>query len=81
MQALYRGNGTNVLRLVPDVAVKFTLNDQLRIMFTPSDGRPLGFDGKLAAGAATGILRVSLPPHSAVSQHQKYKHWEFACTI
>ncbi len=55
---MYRGNGTNVLRLVPDVGIKFVLNDQLRIMFTPSDGRPLGFEGKLAAGATTGILRV-----------------------
>lgn len=58
MQALYRGNGANVLRLVPEVGLKFALNDQFRIMFTPSDGRPIGFEGRLAAGAATGILRV-----------------------
>ncbi len=59
MQALYRGNGANVLRLVPEVGLKFALNDQFRTMFTPSDGRPIGFEGRLAAGAATGILKVT----------------------
>ena len=58
LQALYRGNGANVLRLVPEVGLKFALNDQFRTMFTPSDGRPIGFEGRLAAGAATGILKV-----------------------
>ncbi|CAL8463599.1 g3133 [Coccomyxa elongata] len=58
--ALYRGNGANVLRLVPEVGLKFALNDQFRTMFTPSDGRPIGFEGRLAAGAATGILKTAL---------------------
>lgn len=58
VQALYRGNGANVLRLVPEVGLKFALNDQFRTVFTPSDGRPIGFEGRLAAGAATGILKV-----------------------
>ena len=66
MQALYRGNGANVLRLVPEVGTSFLLNEQLRVMFTPSDGRPIGFEGRLAAGAATGILKVPPPPSSAV---------------
>ena len=61
-QALYRGNGANVLRLVPEVGTSFLLNEQLRIMFTPPDGRPITFEGRLAAGAATGILKV--PPCS-----------------
>ena len=61
MQALYRGNGANVLRLVPEVGLKFALNDQFRTMFTPSDGRPIGFEGRLAAGAATGIVKVTSP--------------------
>lgn len=58
MQALYRGNGANVLRLVPDVGLKFALNDQMRLLFAPADGRPMGLDGKLAAGAATGVLKT-----------------------
>ena len=47
-----------MLRLVPEVGLKFALNDQFRTVFTPSDGRPIGFEGRLAAGAATGILKV-----------------------
>ena len=56
--ALWRGNGANVLRLVPDVGLKFALNDQMRLLFAPADGRPMGLDGKLAAGAATGVLKM-----------------------
>lgn len=56
--ALWRGNGANVLRLVPDVGLKFALNDQMRLLFAPADGRPMGLDGKLAAGAATGVLKT-----------------------
>ncbi len=57
-QALYRGNGANVLRLVPEVALKFGFNDQLKIMFTPADGKPMSFSRKLAAGATAGVLKV-----------------------
>lgn len=59
LQALYRGNGANVLRLVPEVALKFGLNDQLKIMFAPADGRPMSFSRKLAAGATAGVFKVS----------------------
>lgn len=61
VQALYRGNGANVLRLVPEVALKFGLNDQLKIMFAPADGRPMSFSRKLAAGATAGVLKVTYP--------------------
>lgn len=54
LQALYRGNGANVLRLVPEVGFKFIVHDQFKIMFAPADGSPLGVAEKLAAGAATG---------------------------
>lgn len=60
LQALYRGNGANVLRLVPEVALKFGFNDQLKIMFTPADGKPMSFSRKLAAGATAGVLKVIL---------------------
>lgn len=56
--ALWRGNGTNVIRIAPEVALRFALHDQLLTMFSPTDGTPLGFSGKLAAGAAAGILRT-----------------------
>jgi hypothetical protein len=54
LQALYRGNGANVLRLVPEVGFKFAVHDQFRVMFSPPDGSPLGVQEKMAAGAATG---------------------------
>jgi hypothetical protein len=53
-QALYRGNGANVLRLIPEVGFKFAVHDQFRVMFSPPDGSPLGVAEKVAAGAATG---------------------------
>ncbi|KAF8055733.1 cation/proton exchanger 4 [Scenedesmus sp. PABB004] len=60
VRALYRGNGANVARLVPDVGLKFAVHDQFVLMFTPPDGSPLGVSEKVAAGAATGILRTLL---------------------
>jgi hypothetical protein len=53
-QALYRGNGANVLRLAPDIAFKFVVHDQFKVIFSPADGGPLGVVERLAAGAATG---------------------------
>ena len=53
-QALWRGNGANVVRLAPDVAFKFVVHDQFKIMFAPVDGSALGVGEKLAAAAATG---------------------------
>jgi hypothetical protein len=54
VQALYRGNGANVARLIPDVAFKFAVHDQFKLMFAPQDGSPPGVQEKMAAGAATG---------------------------
>jgi hypothetical protein len=65
LQALYRGNGANVARLIPDVAFKFAVHDQFKLMFAPQDGSPPGVQEKMAAGAATGagcnILRQQAP--------------------
>eukprot|EP00877_Chromochloris_zofingiensis_P005931 jgi/Chrzof1/1591/Cz10g13190.t1 len=58
IRALYRGNGANVLRLVPEVAFKHMLHDQFKIMFSPPDGGPLGVQQKAAAAASTGLLRT-----------------------
>ena len=73
LQALYRGNGANVLRLVPEVALKFGFNDQLKIMFTPADGKPMSFSRKLAAGATAGVLKVTFC-RSCLLLNRKY--WE-----
>ena len=63
MQGLFRGNGAHVIRLLPEVGLRFALNEQLRIMFSPLDGRPIGREGKLMAGATTG----KHPPDSAAA--------------
>ena len=57
LQALYRGNSAQVLRILPDTLIKFMVNDTLKVMFAPPDGRPIGITGKLAAGTATGMLK------------------------
>lgn len=59
-RALWRGNGANVARLAPDVAFKFVVHDQFKIMFAPVDGSALGVGEKLAAAAATGVLKTLL---------------------
>lgn len=56
-RALYRGNSAQVLRILPDTLIKFMVNDTLKVMFAPPDGRPIGLTGKLAAGTATGMLK------------------------
>ena len=55
MQALWRGNGTTLWRILPEVGLRFALHDQLLTMFSPVDGQPLGFSGKLAAGISAGV--------------------------
>ena len=62
-QALWRGNGTAVVRLVPEVSLRFALHDQLLTMFSPTNGQPLGFQGKLAAGATAGAISAHLVCH------------------
>jgi hypothetical protein len=56
----FRGNGANVIRLVPEVGFKFAAHDQFRVMFSPPDGSPLGVQEKMAAGAATGVCKTLL---------------------
>lgn len=51
----FRGNGANVIRLIPEVGFKFAVHDQFRVMFAPPDGSPMGMQEKMAAGAATGV--------------------------
>lgn len=54
LQALYRGNGANVLRLVPEVGFKYALHEQLQVLFAPSDGSLPGVSQKLVTSSATG---------------------------
>jgi hypothetical protein len=49
-----------VLRLVPEVALRFAVADQFRIMFGPADGSPPTARERAAAAAAAGCLRTLL---------------------
>ena len=60
-QAFYRGNGANVARLVPEVALKFALNDQFRVMFSPADGQPPGIQVVIH----NSVLRLSVQSYEA----------------
>lgn len=59
---MYRGNGANVLRVVPEVLLKFGIHDQLRVIVgaTSVDSAQLPMSSRIAAGALTGVLRTAL---------------------
>ena len=69
VRGLYRGNGTNVLRVAPVYAVKFGVNDYYLYLIAQSTGRSSAVvaapsSGQLLlAGAATGLTQmiISLP--------------------
>jgi hypothetical protein len=68
LQALWRGNGANLVRLLPEIALKFSMHEQFNVMFAPTDGRPMSLQGKLAAGGATGMRSRALATAAAVSR-------------
>jgi hypothetical protein len=55
--SLWQGNGVNVLRIVPNAAIKFSCNDVYKQMLTPAGGDPrhLSVAQKLMAGSASGV--------------------------
>jgi hypothetical protein len=59
-QAYYRGNGTNVARLFPEVTLKFVLHDQIKLMFNAETKSPSLRD-RLAIGATTGTVAFPQP--------------------
>jgi hypothetical protein len=62
VQALYRGHGANVLRVMPEVMLKFGIHDQLRVIFgsTSVDPTQLPLSARIAAGSMTGFMRTAL---------------------
>ena len=61
LQALYRGHGANVVRVVPEVLLKFSIHDQLRVICgsTAADQAQLPLSSRIAAGSLTGFLRTA----------------------
>jgi hypothetical protein len=69
MQALYRGNGANVMRVVPEVMLKFGIHDQLRAVVgvTSADPSELPLSSRITAASLTGLLRaILLQPLSVI---------------
>mmetsp|Transcript_15731 Transcript_15731/g.44017 ORF Transcript_15731/g.44017 Transcript_15731/m.44017 type:complete len:320 (-) Transcript_15731:209-1168(-) len=60
-KAFYRGNGVNVVRLFPDVVLKFALHDQVKQMFAQVDpSKAPSFRDRLAISSTTGLLRTTI---------------------
>jgi len=60
--ALWKGNGTNCLRIVPNYACKFTFNDVFKDLVRGQQGpgpkRPLDFYEMMLAGTGAGLVQV-----------------------
>ena len=61
-QGLYRGHGANVIRVIPEVMLKFGIHDQLRVICgtTAADQAQLPLSSRIAAGSITGVIRTAL---------------------
>lgn len=55
MKAFFRGNGTNVLKIAPETAIKLTFNDRIKhfVCTDPEHITPLQ---RLFAGAISGAI-------------------------
>jgi solute carrier family 25 phosphate transporter 23/24/25/41 len=59
--SLYKGNGANVLRVIPVYALKFMFNDYYKEMVrTPDQVGPLSFGQLVMAGSAAGVSQIML---------------------
>ena len=60
--AFWRGNGVNVVRIIPNAAIKFSCNDAYKRLLTPEGGDPrnLPVAQKLLAGSSSGVTMTML---------------------
>ena len=54
--SFWKGNGANVLRVIPVYSLKFGLNDQIRDLVRTHPGQKLGFWQKMASGVTAGTI-------------------------
>jgi len=57
--SLYRGNGANVIRVVPVYALKFTFNDTFKDMVRVP-GKPLNFTQLILSGTLAGLFQTCM---------------------
>lgn len=57
---LYKGNGANVLRVIPVYALKFAFNDKFKDMVRKSPNEQLGFWQLVASGSLAGLCQITL---------------------
>lgn len=55
--ALYKGNGMNVLRVIPVYALKFSFNDTFKDM-VKTPGKPLNFLQLISVGTLAGLFQI-----------------------
>ncbi|KAI9340039.1 mitochondrial carrier domain-containing protein [Zopfochytrium polystomum] len=60
LAGLFRGNGINVLRIVPYSAVQFSSYDVFKKLLVPSTATGLTTERRLAAGALAGMCSVTV---------------------
>ncbi len=61
-RAFFRGNGTNVIKIAPETAIKLTCNDRLKRVFC-SDLENITPLQRMASGALAGAI-AQVPCHS-----------------
>lgn len=58
VRAYFRGNGTNVIRIIPEAMLGFSLNDYFKSMFRKSRNRPPEITEKLLVGSCAASLQT-----------------------
>ena len=60
--AFFRGNGANCLKIAPETAIKFALNDRIKRAFSEDPGNMRFHERVLCGGVAGGIAQGSIYP-------------------
>mmetsp|Transcript_15167 Transcript_15167/g.22712 ORF Transcript_15167/g.22712 Transcript_15167/m.22712 type:complete len:319 (-) Transcript_15167:6-962(-) len=59
-RALWKGNGANVLRVVPVYALKFSVNDSFKEILRKEGQKELGTLGLMASGSMAGMFQTTV---------------------
>lgn len=79
VKAFFRGNGTNVIKIAPETALKLTCNDRIKDMVVHDRDRITPMQ-RMVCGAVAGAIaqvRGALPP--ALTSTQGGHHRVFCC--